>query len=532
MMHYNIKTPAIPERIRKEYHLSSLLSLHENAIVFSLEKKKPSSKKKANLVHPDPTHGVIKIIPKSYFDEDLFHTLQSLHHPLLLLPVELISEEEYVYGLYPRLVPLSEYLSRETLPLSKLIQLIKDMSQIISCLHDKNIIHGDIAPGNIYLDDEGHFYLGDFSSGRISSSRQSFASPAKSKKKTAATFPFSCGDYRQDIFSFLTILLNLLKACSSTDENNTAILSNLQDFIEELLLDLRKDKKYSFTFREVCQKILSAIEEDKKRHHLTSQDFLLSQEKLKFLHETTKPVKKNGFCASLLQKPKISAPIIALAVCSIIFLSAINYYGTDTFKQNKAYPPSDQILASENTIKDMGNGTSTLSPSEHASPTSTPIASPMASPTACPTVNQEDHSILDISGKKYQNIPSPSRTDSAVKIIFAQGNQMKKLSSFSSYPALEELYLDGNIISDLSNLPDFKHLAILGLSNNQVTNLSDLKTIASLKILDLSGQKNLSHFYSLRRFKNLDYLILTDTNATENDLRHLQQSLPQCMILY
>ncbi len=524
MMHYNIKTPAIPERIRKEYHLASLLSLHENAIVFSLEKKKPSSKKKANLVHPDPTHGVIKIIPKSYFDEDLFHTLQSLHHPLLLLPVELIAEEEYVYGLYPRLVPLSEYLSRGTLPLSKLVQLIKDMSQIISCLHDKNIIHGDIAPGNIYLDDEGHFFLGDFSSGRISSSRQSFASLAKSKKKTAATFPFTCGDYRQDIFSFLTILLHLLKACSSADENDAAILSNLQDFIEESLLDLRKDKKYSFTFREVCQKILSAIEENKKRYHRTSRDFLLTQEKLKFLHETTKAVKKKGFSACLLQKSKISPPVFALAVCSIIFLSAIIYYGTGIFKQNKAYPPTSQVFESEHAIKDIENSVTTLSPSEHVTPTATPMASPAPS--------QKDRSILDISGKKYQNVPSSSKTDSSVKIIFAQDNKMKKLSSFSNYPALEELYLDGNIISDLSNLPDFKHLAILGLSNNRVTNLSDLKTIASLKILDLSGQKNLSHFYSLRRFKNLDYLILTDTNATENDLRRLQQSLPQCMILY
>lgn len=524
MMHYNIKTPAIPERIRKEYHLASLLSLHENAIVFSLEKKKPSSKKKANLMHPDPTHGVIKIIPKSYFDEDLFHTLQSLHHPLLLLPVELIAEEEYVYGLYPRLVPLSEYLSRGTLPLSKLVQWIKDMSQIISCLHDKNIIHGDIAPGNIYLDDEGHFFLGDFSSGRISSSRQSFASLAKSKKKTAATFPFTCGDYRQDIFSFLTILLHLLKACSSADENDAAILSNLQDFIEESLLDLRKDKKYSFTFREVCQKILFAIEENKKRYHRTSQDFLLPQEKLKFLHETTKAVKKKGFSACLLQKSKISPPVFALAVCSIIFLSAIIYYGTGIFKQNKAYPPTSQVFESEHAIKDIENSVTTLSPSEHVTPTATPMASPAPS--------QKDPSILDISGKKYQNVPSSSGRDSAVKIIFAQGNKMKKLSSFSNYPALEELYLDGNIISDLSNLPDFKHLAILGLSNNRVTNLSDLKTIASLKILDLSGQKNLSHFYSLRRFKNLDYLILTNTNATENDLRRLQQSLPQCMILY
>jgi Leucine-rich repeat (LRR) protein len=519
---YSKKSPAIPEKIRKEYRLTSLLSLHENAIVFSLDKKKSPSINKAHIVQPNPTQGVIKIMPRSYFDEDLFSTLQSLHHPLLLLPTELIVEEEYVYALYPRLLPLSEYLSMGKLPLSKLVQWIKDMSQILSCLHDKHIIHGDIAPGNIYLDDEGHFFLGDFSSGRIASSHHTMNTLMKKKNKTASTFPFTFSrrDCRQDVFSFLTILLKILEACSSSD--NTAILSDLQGLIENLLAELEKKNSFSLNFREVCQKILSAIEEGKNEQDDSNQDLLLSPEKLDFLKEDTKPLKK---------KSKIFPPMIALAFCCVIFLSATIYYGrTSMPQQKKAVPPSNQFIQEETPASDIKGTDATTAPTEHISATSAPMASSAASAT--PAAKQQDYSILDISGRKYRNIASSPKTNSAVKIIFAQGNRMKKLSSFSIFPALEELYLDGNVISDLSNLSNLKHLAILGLSNNQVTDLSALESIPSLKILDLSGQKNLSHLSSLGRFKNLEYLILTDTNAKNHDIQNLQQSLPRCAILH
>lgn len=514
-MPHNKKTLAIPEKIRKEYHLTSLLSLHENAIVFSIEKKKPSSKKGTYIIHPNASKSVVKIMPKYYFDEDLFSTLQSLHHPLLLLPTELIAEEEYVYALYPRLLPFSEYLSREKLPLSKMVQWIKDMSQIISCLQDKNIIHGDIAPGNIYLDDEGHFYLGDFSSTKIASSHQSIASLIKKKNRTAATFPLSPSGKgnHQDIFSFLTILLKLLEASSPASINDIALLADLQNFVKNLLRELREKRSFPLTFREVCQKILSAIEEGKKEHGFSNQDFPLSPEKLDFLNDVTKPIKK---------KSMISPPVIALAFSCLIFLFAIIYYGkTGISGHQETVPPSEQFVQKETPTDNIKNSVQTA--------TATPARNPTVSPTSA--VNQQNDSILDISGKKYRDIPSSLKNDSAVKIIFSQGNQIKRLSSFSRYPSLEELYLDGNMISDLSNLSKFKRLTILGLSNNRVTDLSALKDIPSLKILDLSGQKNLSHISSLGSMKHLEYLILTETNATNNDVKYLQQLLPECMIL-
>jgi len=532
--------PAIPGKIKKEYRLVSLLSLHENALVFSLEKKKSSSKNTAYTVNPNPSNGVIKIMPKSYFDETLFTALQSLHHPLLLLPTELISEGDYVYALYPRLLPFSEYLSGERISLSTILQWIKDMSQIVPCLHDKNIFHGDIAPDNIYLDDDGHFYLGDFSSCKILSPRQSMTYQNK-KKKTGTTFPFSSTkDCKQDIFCFLTILFNLLKASSSLEKEGNAILSALGKRTDNLLLELKEKKCCNLSFRQVCQNILGVIEENQKEMKSSHIDFILSSEKLDFLNETTKTLKKSPI--SFPFQPKISLTVFALTLCTLIFLSAVIYYaGIGSPQQKKSYLAKESVpkkIATNNLRSPSpfptedsatGNTASSNTPSADAC---TEIPPTTTAATDTPKTNNRNKSILDISCKKYRNIPYSPRADPSVKIIFAQGNRFKKISPFSGYPALEELYLDGNAISDLSNLSAFRHLAILGLSNNQITDLSSLGDIPSLRILDLSGHTKLLNFPSLGKLRNLECLILTGTNATDNDMQRLQQSLPRCTILH
>ena len=526
----NKNTPAIPAKIKKEYRMISLLSLHENALVFSLEKKKSSSKNTTYIVTSDPFQGVMKIMPKSYFDEELFTALQSLHHPLLLLPTELIAEGDYVYALYPRLLPLSEYLSREKISLSAILQWIKDMSQILSCLHDKNIFHGDIAPGNIYLDEEGHFYLGDFSSGRILCSHQ-----IMTNKKTAATFPFSSiADCRQDIFSFLTILSKLLEACSPTAEEGNAILSALREITDALLLELKEKKRFHLSFRQVCQQILSVVEEHQNETKSSHLDFLLSAEKLDFLKETTKTLKKSPIPCSFPFHSRKTLPVLALAFCTVIFLSAIIYYaGTSSSQKNGNSLPAAELVQKEIAEKNFQSPSplpTTAADSNKSFSANTPAAN--ADATGNSAADNPDHAILDISCKKYQDIPPSLRADASVRIIFAQGNRLKKLSSFSAYPALEELYLDGNAISDLSDLSDFQSLSILGLSYNQVTDLSSLEGISSLRILDLSGHTKLSNISCLGKLKKLEYLILTDTNATDDEMQRLQQSLPHCTILH
>jgi hypothetical protein len=51
-------------------------------------------------------------------------------------------------------------------------------------------------------------------------------------------------------------------------------------------------------------------------------------------------------------------------------------------------------------------------------------------------------------------------------------------------------------------------------------------------MLDLSQNDHLKGIRALRTLKKLSYLIVTNTNITQKDIRFLQKKLPRCTILY
>lgn len=488
---YHKKSFSLPPGIEKEYRFTALLSLHENAIVFTMERKRASTKK-TYAGSSRPPLGVLKIIPEAYFDEMLFDSLRSLHHPLLLLPTELFTEQDYVYAIYPKLLPFSDYLCRGEITFSVILQWIRDMDTSVSCLHEKNILHGDIAPGNIYLDEENHFSLGDFSSSTILSPREKTFSLFKEREKTASTFPFPsrAAGFQQDIFSFLTLLNHLLKGLTLPGEEEITTLHPLKNEVEGQLSEVTTERHFETSFHQVCQKLLSVIEENQLEALFSGQTFTLSPREMDYLKGSTENVRKNILSSLPLPAFKIPVSLLGLAFCIVLFLSAVAFYA------GRGNPPAEPALPSGETA---------------ATPHSP---------------------ILDISHEKYQEFPSEMAADSSVKIIFAEDNRLKEFSYLSGFSSLEELYLDNNFIAEIGDISGLESLAILGLSNNQIGDVSALGNLPSLRILDLSYQTGLENLSSLERLKRLQYLVLTGTNATEKDIQHLQQALPSCTILH
>lgn len=54
------------------------------------------------------------------------------------------------------------------------IELIKGMFEIVSRLHDKNVVHGDVKPENFLVLDCGHIYLVDFGNARWAQEKSGF----------------------------------------------------------------------------------------------------------------------------------------------------------------------------------------------------------------------------------------------------------------------------------------------------------------------------------------------------------------------
>ena len=60
------------------------------------------------------------------------------------------------------LTPLLSYLADRTLPQTEIVRLGCELCEALSACHGKKLLHRDIKPENIFVDDEGHFKLGDF----------------------------------------------------------------------------------------------------------------------------------------------------------------------------------------------------------------------------------------------------------------------------------------------------------------------------------------------------------------------------------
>lgn len=545
MAHEN-KAVSLPKKIERDYAMLSILSLHENAVVLAMEKRKKTPME-GTQNKSDSSCAVLKIIHERYFDNVLYNVLQSLHHPFLLLPSKLIRENNYVYAFYPKLMPFSEYLAQGNIPFSLILRWIKFMDDVVSSLHNNNIIHGDISPSNIFLDMEKNFYLGDFSSGKFLQKSEKNSRRAKDgkkislrkekilhPKKTGTTF-FSSSNfysqYLQDIYSFLSILLRLTKTTAALTEEKSCPLLSLQRNIEKLLRDLTQKNQWDFSFHAVCRDILSFVEENQLESLFSDDIFFLAQEDLHFLEKATEPVniKSSGIMMPL------SPAFCGLAFCITLFLASVVFCTVSS--QMQEHPPSRAQPVSNHAAKqDRTSVPDTRSlPTPSAAPSSTnfifPSNTPNVQPSPVVSAQPKNH-VLDISHKKYHQIPSGKEKDLSKKIIFAENNRIDDISQFKNYSHLEELYLDGNFISQLNGISKLKHLSVLGLSNNRVTDVTALRNITSLTLLDLSYQKNLSGLISLGNLKNLEYLILTGTDTSEKEIQALQRMLPGCTILY
>lgn len=68
----------------------------------------------------------------------------------------------YVLMLVELLSPLSDYLSFENVSKSDAVKLAKDICNAMEAFREKSIIHHNINPENIYVDNMGNYKLGDF----------------------------------------------------------------------------------------------------------------------------------------------------------------------------------------------------------------------------------------------------------------------------------------------------------------------------------------------------------------------------------
>ena len=113
---------------------------------------------------------------------------------------------EYIEG-----ESLEEYLKISKPSLQTTIKLAIEILEIISFAHKKNLIHGDLKPANIFIDNEGKPKLVDFGLSRI-------VNKDPGNSNSSGTFPYMAPEiimgmpasFQSDLYSFGVIFYQML----------------------------------------------------------------------------------------------------------------------------------------------------------------------------------------------------------------------------------------------------------------------------------------------------------------------------------
>jgi internalin A len=110
------------------------------------------------------------------------------------------------------------------------------------------------------------------------------------------------------------------------------------------------------------------------------------------------------------------------------------------------------------------------------------------------------------------------------------GIEVSDLASLTGLKNLELLDLHNTNVSDLSPLAGLKNLEWLALYDTHVSDLSPLAGLKNLQTLGLHGTQ-VRDLSPLAGLKNLTELSLNNTQVSDEQVKLLQQALPNCKIV-
>ena len=532
----------LPQKLAEIYTLEKIITVNAHNTILLLSSKESENK------------FVLKILEKDYYNTILSKSLNNLTEKNLLLPLQTDFDNFYAYLLYPYRKVLSDILMQGGLDYDMLYRLIDEIGNAIVTLHKHSILHLDITPDNIFLDEKEHFYLGDFSSSRLTKGRLFFQFFCKCfyTGTTSAFAPknTNCISFWNDQYSF-ALLLYVLFNNGNSPENE-----NLQKyfFFPTANNVLKKAMKFPSSnskemFSQFLSELKSALQKDEEIFNCKNYQVQFTESDETICKSVTPECITQKESKTKIQLSSFSNPLQVpiplyglLIVCVFLFLFSLYHYMAKT---TKSISNSIDIYHLQTTSvpfsygKEKTENQNTPDIQKEIFSNAPDISTKSAEDNSIKSTEQiadfpKKSNILDISNSSYHNKEFITSTvqPKSIQILFANSCKFTDSTSFSDFTNLEELYLYNNPLSSVSSLSKMQTLKTLVLSKCNLNDISCLAEIETLTILDLSQNKNLKKIESLSSLKKLNYLIITHTNISQEDIYLLQKKLPHCTILY
>lgn len=170
-------------------------------------------------------------------------TVASLDHQSIVPIYDVGSTEDFpLYIVTKYIEGGSLFAIKSSLSLNKIARLVLDVASALHCGHMNGVIHRDVKPQNILIDESGKAYLTDFGlalNTSDESSRPENAGTPRYMSPEQNRGMLSQVDARSDVFSLGIVLGELLDAWESSTENQGVVADKFQTQLYSELKSIR-----------------------------------------------------------------------------------------------------------------------------------------------------------------------------------------------------------------------------------------------------------------------------------------------------
>ncbi len=424
----------------------------------------------------------------------------------------------------------SSLKEREHLPIGLALSILLDVCQALSYAHKKGIIHRDVKPGNIMLQDsEGELraILLDFGIARLitadmqedqslTSSGELVGSPRYMSPEQAEGKSI---DKTTDLYSIGCVLFEILTG--DTPLTGDTLLETINLRKNETAPRLSSMVSYSVP-EELDDIAATLLERDKERRYQSIdsliEDLNILREKL--LEEDSEKEKRDvsEFVLSL----KVEEPIymskrfmFSLLLLAVTAMAGATYYLTDSAsRSNRFLASSSSEIPKSGMVKTEKEKIRELEERANGNNLTLPIG------------NVED----------LKKIPEQKNLQ-VLKIKLEKEIDLDKLmEALGQSKSLIEIYISPNPykISNLKEVASLPHLLYLEIKGMKIEKkaLIDLTGAKNLQVLNLLEcgieEKELS---TLSKIKPLRHLYIDEVLAKSNGMKEFRRALPDCNIV-